>query len=103
MMYSPLRSRAFGRTVVAVVALAWLGACAGKKAPDVPTGTTPPDQFLFQRAQDSLKRQRYEDARKYYQQIVDNYPQSPLRADAKLGVGDSYLEQGGDANMVLAE
>jgi len=48
-------------------------------------------------------RQRYDDARKYFQQIVDNYPQSTLRADAKLGVGDSYLEQAGEANLVLAE
>jgi outer membrane assembly lipoprotein YfiO len=102
MMYSPFRSCAFGRLFVAL-ALIGLAACAAKKPTDVPTGTTPPDQFLFQRGDDSMKRQRFDDARKYYQQIVDNYPQSPLRADAKLGVGDTYLQQGGDANMVLAE
>jgi len=102
MMSLSLRSSA-GRLVVALAAVTFLSACVGKKAPDVPAGNSRPDQFLFDRAEASIKRQRYDDARKYYQQIVDNYPQSPLRADAKLGVGDSYLEQGGEANLVLAE
>ena len=33
-------------------------------------------------------------ARTYFQQIVDGYPQSPFRPDAKLGVGDAYLGEG---------
>ena len=87
---------------VAIVAVA-VTACGGAKPPETPTGNTPVDQFLFQRGNDSMKRERWLDARKYYQQIVDNYPQSPLRPDAKLGVGDSYLDEGGEANLVLAE
>ena len=78
-------------------------ACAGNRPPDVPTGNTPADQFLSQRASDAMMRERWVDARRYFQQIVDNYPQSPLRPDAKLGVGDSYLGEGGEANFVLAE
>src|SRR3979409_1849091 len=89
-------------TLIAAIAIL-VAACGGNKAPETPTGNTPPDQFLFQRAGDAMKKQRWLDARKYYQQIVDNYPQSPLRPDAKLGVGDSYLGEGGDANLVLAE
>ena len=90
---------------IAIVALAIVtSACHhGNKPADVPTGNTPADQFLFQRGNDSMKKERWLDARKYYQQIVDNYPQSPLRPDAKLGVGDSYLAEGGEANLVLAE
>jgi outer membrane protein assembly factor BamD len=57
----------------------------------------------MQRADDAMKRERWADARRYFQQIVDNYPQSTLRPDAKLGVGDSYLNEGGEANLVLAE
>jgi outer membrane protein assembly factor BamD len=34
--------------------------------------------------------------------VVDNYPQSPFRPDAKLAVGDSYLGEGGAGNLVLA-
>ena len=107
MMYSLVRCSARlsprRRLLVAAAAIV-LSACVHNPATDLPpAGTIPPDQFLFQRGDTAMKRQRYDDARKYYQQIVDNYPQSPLRADAKLGVGDSYLEQGGDANLVLGE
>ena len=103
MMDSRFSSRAFWRTLIAIVAMASLSACGGNKPPAVPPGNSAPDQFLFQRANDAMTRQRWLDARKYFQQIVDNYPQSALRPDAKLGVGDSYLEEGGDANLVLSE
>jgi outer membrane protein assembly factor BamD len=95
-------SRAAWRIVV-FAAAAWVAACGGNKAPVLPAGNSAPDQFLFQRAQDAMTRQRWLDARKYFQQIVDNYPQSTLRPDSKLGVGDSYLNEGGEANLVLAE
>ena len=100
---APNFSRRAWRLLAAIVTVALVTACGGNKAPDTPTGSVPPDQFLAQRATDAMKRQRWVDARKYFQQIVDNYPQSTLRPDAKLGVGDSYLNEGGDANLVLAE
>ena len=103
MIDSRFRSRAGWFTLITIVAMAWLAACGGNKPPAVPPGNSAPDQFLFQRATDAMMRQRWLDARKYFQQIVDNYPQSPLRPDAKLGVGDTYLNEGGDANLVLAE
>jgi outer membrane protein assembly factor BamD len=34
--------------------------------------------------------------------VVDNYPQSPLRPEAKLGIGESYLGEKGAENLVLA-
>ena len=103
MIDSRFRSRAGWRTLITIVAMAWLAACGGNKPPIVPAGNSAPDQFLFQRATAAMMRQRWLDARKYFQQIVDNYPQSPLRADAKLGVGDSYLEQAGDMRDTYAD
>ena len=88
---------------VLVFAIASLTACGGNRRPDTAPANVPPDQFLSERANDAVRRERWADARRYFQQIVDNYPQSPLRPDAKLGVGDSYLNEGGDANLVLAE
>ena len=76
-------------------------ACRVRRQPDAgrpPRATPQPDRFLFERANDSMKRERGSNARTYFQQIVDNYPQSPLRPDAKLGMGDTYLGEGGDAN-----
>lgn len=95
-------SRARWCSLIAAIALL-AAACGGNKPPEAPTGNTPPDQFLFLRANDAMTRERWLDARRYFQQIVDNYPQSTLRPDAKLGVGDSYLGEGGEANLVLAE
>ena len=92
-----------GLRLLFVFAMTWVVACGGNRAPETPPGTVPPDQFLMQRANDAMKRERWADARKYFQQIVDNYPQSTVRPDAKLGVGDSYLNEGGEANFVLAE
>jgi outer membrane protein assembly factor BamD len=103
MMTSRFHWHAVRRLLLTIVMMAALTACGGNKPPETPAGTIPPDQFLSQRANDAMRRQRWLDARKYFQQIVDNYPQSTLRPDAKLGVGDSYLNEGGDANLVLAE
>jgi outer membrane protein assembly factor BamD len=103
MNHSSFSSSAGRRVLLSVLAGAWLAACGGNPAPAVPAGDAQPDRFLFQRAEESVTRERWLDARKYFQQIVDNYPQSPLRPDAKLGVGDSYLSEGGEANIVLAE
>ena len=103
MMDLQFRLPAAWRVLIALVTAAMLAACGGNKAPETPTGNTPPEKFLFQRANDAVRRQRWLDARKYFQQIVDNYPQSTLRPDAKLGVGDTYLSEGGEANLVLAE
>ena len=91
----------WGGVLAAAAILA--AACGGNRSLQPPTGNAQPDQFLFERAAAAVKRERWIDARQYYQQIVDNYPQSPLRPDAKLGVGDTYLGEGGEANLVLGE
>jgi outer membrane protein assembly factor BamD len=102
MIYFRVHPR-IGWRILAVLATVWLAACGGNRPPETPSGNVPPDQFLLQRANDAVRRERWPDARRYFQQIVDNYPQSTIRPDAKLGVGDSYLSEGGEANFVLAE
>src|SRR5262245_46655667 len=89
------------RTVaVAIVVMAAVG-CGGKKSA-VPANTANPDRYLYDRCQDALKRGKWIDAREYFRQVVDNYPQSPVRPDAKLGMGDSYLGEKGTESLVLA-
>ncbi|NOT26735.1 MAG: outer membrane protein assembly factor BamD [Acidobacteria bacterium] len=77
------------------------GAC-GSKQTTPPAGTAQPDRFLFERGNAALQEREWINARTYFTQIVDGYPQSPFRPDAKLGVGDAYLGEGGAENFVLA-
>jgi outer membrane protein assembly factor BamD len=65
------------------------GACGSKQ--DIPTGVTEADKFLFDKGTEALNKKRWFSARQYFTRLVDNYPQSPHRPDAKLGIGDSYL------------
>jgi outer membrane protein assembly factor BamD len=87
---------------VPVLALALLfGACA-QKGTKIPAGTDKPDLFLFERGNTALKEKRWFTAREFFQTLIDTYPQSPHRADAKLGLGDAYLGDGSPASSVLA-
>ena len=87
--------------VVALIALGVAGGCASApKKP--PTGTPDPDKFLFERGTAELNDKDWFTAREYFKQLVDSYPQSQYRGDAKLGVGDTYLGEGTSESYVLA-
>jgi outer membrane protein assembly factor BamD len=80
-----------------------LGAVAcGKKQPGPAPGSAEADKFLYERGQAAVKDEKWVNAREYFRNIVDNYPQSPFRPDAKLALGDTYLSQGGTENLLLA-
>ncbi len=51
----------------------------------IPQNVANPDRFLFDRGDAALKEKDWLEAREYFRQVFDNYPQSPLRPDAKLG------------------
>ena len=84
--------------VLAVIAIAGCG--TRQQAP--PPGAAQPDRFLFERGNESLKAREWMNARTYFMQIVDGYPQSPFRPDAKLGMGDSYLGENSPEALVSA-
>jgi outer membrane protein assembly factor BamD len=83
-----------------IFAVALTAACGGKKN-IIPTNETQPDRYLMERADEALKKKRWADAREYFRQVVDNYPQSPLRPDAKLGMGQTYLGEGSTEALVM--
>lgn len=89
--------------LLAAVALSALagGAC-GARSDTMPPGTGEPDKFLYQRGTESIDQKRWMTAREYFRRIIDSYPQSELRPDAKLGIGDSYLGEGTGESLVLA-
>ncbi len=98
-MKTASRYRIPSLVVVALVTV--LGGCAHRTAlPQL--GAEQADKFLFDRGTENLKSKKWIKAREYFRQIVDNYPQSPFRPDAKLGVGDTYLGEATTEALVLA-
>lgn len=79
-----------------------VGACASSGRGAVPSGTAQPDQFLYQRGTEALENKKWLTAREYFKQVTETYTQSPIRPDAKLGVGDTYLGEGSVESLVLA-
>ena len=99
-MISDFGSSGF-RILVLVLATALIGACASKTN-SLPPGTADADKFLFDRGTAAAKDKKWLDAREYFRNIVDNYPQSTYRPDAKLALGDTYISQGSTENLLLA-
>ena len=77
--------------------------CGGKDKDIVSKTGGEADKFLFEKGTAALDKHRWFTAREYFSRLVDNYPQSPYRPDAKLGVGDTYLGEGSSESYVLAE
>jgi outer membrane protein assembly factor BamD len=91
----------WGRSLVWILVMAFVSACAsGPKKP--PVGTLEPDKFLWERGTDELNKKHWLTAREYFRQLMDSYPQSTYRADAKLGLADTYLGEGSAESDVLA-
>ncbi len=86
---------------VVTVCLVLAAACASTGT-KVPEGTLEPDKFLFERGTEALNRKRWLTAREFFRTLMDGYPQSPHRADAKLGIGDSFLGENTAEAYVLA-
>ncbi len=75
-------------------------ACGGKRKP-TPADAAQPDRFLLDRGNEALQKKQWLNAREYFRQVVDNYPQSAVRPDAKLGIGESYLGETSAESLVL--
>jgi outer membrane protein assembly factor BamD len=95
---APIRG---ARSFVWILVLVALSACAsGPKRP--PVGTLEPDKFLFERGTEELNKKHWLTSREYFRQLIDSYPQSTYRAEAKLGLADTYLGEGTAESNVLA-
>lgn len=86
----------------ALLAVALAGGCAKNKSA-VPTGLLEADKFLYERGTELMAKKRWFQARENFRELVDNYPQSSLRPDAKLGLGDTYLGEESAESLVLAQ
>ena len=87
---------------VATLAALLTAGCGGGKAPMPVAGSIDADKFLYERGADALKRRKWLESREYFRRLIDTYPRSPFRVEAKLGIGDSYLGEGRSDSLVLA-
>jgi outer membrane protein assembly factor BamD len=87
---------------LALLALGVAGGCASSGRGAVPPGTLRPDQFLYDRGMEELNDENWLTAREFFKQVTETYTQSPLRPDAKLAIGDTYLGESTAEAYVLA-
>lgn len=76
--------------------------CMSPRA-DIPAiGEVEADRLLFERGAAALDEGDWRRARQYFVEIRDNYPQSQYRAPARLGIGESYEQEGSTEAYVRA-
>jgi outer membrane protein assembly factor BamD len=85
-----------------VLAALALWGCASSGEPDVATLASSSDDIIWEAAQKAASKHQWENARQHYKRIVDAFPNSEHGPDARLGLADSYFEEGGTGNYVLA-
>jgi outer membrane protein assembly factor BamD len=90
------------RVVVAclLVVVTAVAGCAGNRNLPPPDPAVA-DQFLMQRGREAMAKKHWIEAREYFREVIDNYSSSPLRPEAKLAMGDSYLGEGSTEALIL--
>jgi outer membrane assembly lipoprotein YfiO len=90
------------KRLLALAALAlFLPSCAGHQV-DLQALSSASDQVVWEAAQKAVAKKDWEAARQYFRRIIDAFPQSEHQADSRISLADSYFEEGGVGNYVLA-
>jgi outer membrane assembly lipoprotein YfiO len=87
---------AFGLTLAVL-----LPACASSNL-DLEKLSSPSDDVVWAAAQEAVENRDWESARQYFRRIIDAFPQSQYQARSRIGLADTYKEQGGVGNYILA-
>lgn len=86
-----------------MLSLPILSGCGAQKGAKLQQSVIPADKILFQNGSELLEKSRFTEARLALQTLIRTYPDSDLQADAYLKMGDSYYQEGGTENLLLAE
>lgn len=89
------------KQLAAVLLALTLPAC-GSHQLDLSALSSPSDQIVWDAAQKAIGRREWDPARQYLKRLVDAFPQSEHQPDARISLGDTYFNEGGTANYVLA-
>lgn len=88
--------------VVGWLLFATLAGCGGPQEPEITPATLGADRLLYERGTAALEEGDWMRAREYFVQLRDGYPQSGLRADARLAVAETYEAEGSLESSVSA-
>lgn len=75
--------------------------CSSRRMGETPTGAQA-DRRLLALGQQSLEDGDWDTARTWFRQLLDSYPRSQFAGDARLGIADTYNNQRGAQNALLA-
>jgi len=89
------------RRWLAAAALALLPACSSHQL-DLEALSSASDQIVWEAGQKAVEKKDWESARQYFRRLIDAFPQSEHQPDARIALADTYFEEGGTANYVLA-
>jgi outer membrane protein assembly factor BamD len=78
-----------------------LGGCSSHQI-DLEALSSASDEIVWEAGQKAVEKKDWESARQYFRRLIDAFPQSEHQAGARVAVADSYFEEGGTANYVLA-
>jgi outer membrane protein assembly factor BamD len=78
------------------------GACRHGSAVDIATLAAGNDRTLWESGNKALKKQQYTSARQYYSRLIEGFPTSSFQPLARLARADSYFQERGTENYILA-
>ena len=89
------------RWLAAAAVLALLPACSSHQL-DLEALSSASDQIVWEAGEKAVQKKDWDSARKYFRRLIDAFPQSEHQPGARIALADTYYEQGGTANDVLA-
>jgi outer membrane protein assembly factor BamD len=89
------------RRALVALALAVMAACSSHQL-DMESLSSASDDIVWEAGNKAVSKKDWESARQYYRRLIEAFPQSQHQPDARIGLADSYFEEGGAGNYVLA-
>jgi outer membrane protein assembly factor BamD len=90
------------RLLAVLLGAVMLVGCGHKNANLPAAGAEDADKYLFEHGNQALQKKHWVEAREYFRKLIDSYPQSSYRQEAKLAIGDGYLGENSIDSNILA-
>jgi outer membrane protein assembly factor BamD len=89
------------RTLALLALSLALAGCAGHQL-DLAALSSSSDEIVWDAGQKAVAKKDWSSARKYFQRLIDAFPQSQHQPEARIALADSYFDEGGTGNWILA-